>query len=449
LLAVSIVLTFALRSVLYDQARTKIDRIAADIVRSVGPTGGIGDVGDALPIDQELIRNLDHWSSPTTYLEVDNARGAPEGKSSNVGSVFFTKHALPPVGRAVYAIETLGARRVLVRTEFLSLYDNTKIALDIGEDLDIYDQTLDRVRALLAIVALVSSLVVIVASFALARNVIRPIERLIAAMRAIRSDRLDERLGWSHRRDELGALANTFDDMLDRLEDGFARERQFISDASHELKTPLTIINANAQMLERWADRDPDVRADSLRAIRDESGALARMVNGMLTLARAESGADDLPRSPVDLGSLLSEVVKYAEPRALDKGLALRYVAPTTLAIVLGDENLLRQIFTNLVDNAVKFTERGSVEVVVVERAPTAPVAVEVRDTGIGIDEPSLERIFDRFYRTDKSRDRNVPGTGLGLAIVRSIARVHGGSVEAKRNAEGGTTFVVTLPALT
>jgi signal transduction histidine kinase len=302
----------------------------------------------------------------------------------------------------------------------------------------------------LAIVALVASLGVIVASFLLARNVIRPIDRLIAAMRAIRSDRLDERLGWSNRRDELGALANTFDEMLDRLEDGFARERQFISDASHELKTPLTIINANAQMLERWADREPEVRAESLRAIRDESGALARMVNGMLTLARAESGADDLPRGPVDLGSLLGEVVRYAEPRAEAKGLSLRYAAPAKLAIVLGDENLLRQIFTNLIDNAIKFTERGGVEVVLVERATaTDPVSVEVRDTGIGIDEPSLERIFDRFYRTDKSRDRNVPGTGLGLAIVRSIARVHGGTVEAKRNADGGTTFVVTLPALT
>ncbi len=449
MLAVSIVLTFALRSVLYDQAKTKIDRIAADIVRSVGPTGGIGDVGDALPIDQELLRNLDHFSSPTTYIEVDSPRGAHEGKSSNVAD-FFEKRPLPPKGRAIYSIEMLGKQRVLVRSEFLTLYDNSQIVIDIGEDLDIYDQTLDRVRALLAIVALVASLGVIVASFLLARNVIRPIDRLIAAMRAIRSDRLDERLGWSNRRDELGALANTFDEMLDRLEDGFARERQFISDASHELKTPLTIINANAQMLERWADREPEVRAESLRAIRDESGALARMVNGMLTLARAESGADDLPRGPVDLGSLLGEVVRYAEPRAEAKGLSLRYAAPAKLAIVLGDENLLRQIFTNLIDNAIKFTERGGVEVVLVERATaTDPVSVEVRDTGIGIDEPSLERIFDRFYRTDKSRDRNVPGTGLGLAIVRSIARVHGGTVEAKRNADGGTTFVVTLPALT
>ncbi len=176
MLAVSIVLTFALRSVLYDQAKTKIDRIAADIVRSVGPTGGIGDVGDALPIDQELLRNLDHFSSPTTYIEVDSPRGAHEGKSSNVAD-FFEKRPLPPKGRAIYSIEMLGKQRVLVRSEFLTLYDNSQIVIDIGEDLDIYDQTLDRVRALLAIVALVASLGVIVASFLLARNVIRPIDR--------------------------------------------------------------------------------------------------------------------------------------------------------------------------------------------------------------------------------------------------------------------------------
>jgi signal transduction histidine kinase len=268
-------------------------------------------------------------------------------------------------------------------------------------------------------------------------------------MSEITSDRLSRRLGWSNRRDELGSLAGSFDAMLDRLEDGFARERQFISDASHELKTPLTVINANAQMLQRWADRDPKIREDSLAAIGDESASLAAMVNGMLLLAKAESG-DDIPRGPVGLGGIVADAVRVSKPRAEDKGLRLELIpmaGDDNGPAVFGDANLLRQLFTNLIDNAIKFTERGKVEVAVSQDGDTA--VVDVLDSGVGIEIEALERVFDRFYRADASRNRSIPGTGLGLAIVRSIARVHDGSVTADRRAGGGTVFRVTLPSLT
>jgi signal transduction histidine kinase len=301
---------------------------------------------------------------------------------------------------------------------------------------------------LLAIVVVLAAGIVAAGSYVLASRALEPIDRLIAAMREIRSDQLDKRVGWSDRADEIGELARTFDAMLDRLEGGFSRERQFISDASHELKTPLTIINANAQMLERWADRDPIVRADSLRAIREESAALAQIVNGMLLLAKAESG-DGIPREPVALDAILADAVRSGRPRAEAKSLALNFVSAAAAGqpVVYGDANLLRQLFTNLIDNAIKFTDRGHVDVRLASRNGKAEV--DVVDTGSGIDPESLERVFDRFYRTDKSRDRAVPGTGLGLSIVRSITRVHDGTVRASRPAEGGTAFRVTLPTLT
>jgi two-component system phosphate regulon sensor histidine kinase PhoR len=213
------------------------------------------------------------------------------------------------------------------------------------------------------------------------------------------------------------------------------------------LKTPLTVINANAQRLERWADRDPQIRHDSLHAIAEESSALAAMVNGMLLLGRAESG-DGIPREPVSLPTVLAEAVGATLPRAHEKGLVLGYAPPADLeANVNGDAALLRQLFTNLIDNAIKFTDTGRIDVAVLCSAGNA--VVTVADTGVGIDEAALGRVFDRFYRTDASRNRAVPGTGLGLAIVRSIARVHDGTVEALRRPEGGTMFRVTLPLLT
>jgi len=234
--------------------------------------------------------------------------------------------------------------------------------------------------------------------------------------------------------------------MLERLEEGFARERRFISDASHELKTPLTVINANAQMLERWADQNPDVRAESLRAIKDESASLAAMVNGMLLLAKAESG-DDIPREPLDLANVINEAVRFCAPRAAEKSLALSFAPPAESVHVLGDANLLRQLFTNLLENAIKFTETGSIDVTLAAKNGNAEVTVA--DTGVGIEDEALERVFDRFYRSDVSRSRAVPGTGLGLAIVRSIARIHGGAVAAERRPGGGTIFRISIPMLT
>jgi two-component system OmpR family sensor kinase len=233
--------------------------------------------------------------------------------------------------------------------------------------------------------------------------------------------------------------------MLDRLQSAFARERQFISDASHELRTPLTIINANAQMLQRWGDRDPEVMKTSLEAISEESGRLAGMVSGMLTLSKAEAG-DAIPKEPLVLERLADDVVVHAHERAAVEGLELDVHHPEGAStIVIGDAGLLRQLIGNLVDNAIKFTPRGRVDVSVRRDGDTA--VIDVADTGSGIDEGEADRLFDRFFRGDPAHAREAEGTGLGLAIVRSIARVHGGTVSAHARPEGGSVFSVRLPA--
>jgi heavy metal sensor kinase len=445
---VTVVLIVQLRTILLDEARAKIDRVGTDIASVVRGTSVLNSLGEnGLPIEDELTTTgyLDHWSGPTTFVEIDTPAGYTQGKSTNMGGASFARTVAFRSQLVIYRVEDrplLGS--VLVRDE-LFRYPGVNLIVQVGESLAIYDETLQRIRNLLAIVLVLAAVVVVTGSFAIASSAIEPIKRLNAAMGEISSDRLSARLGWSDRRDELGSLAQSFDAMLDRLEDGFARERQFISDASHELKTPLTVINANAQMLERWADRDSQIRADSLRAIREESASLAAMVNGMLLLAKAESG-DDLPREPVDLEHVVVEAVRIAQPRADEKGLEVTLHSDPN-ARVLGDANLLRQLVTNLLDNAIKFTDSGSIDVTV-ERSGDRSV-VTVRDTGVGLDEESLERAFDRFFRADASRNRAVPGTGLGLAIVRSIARVHDGVVTASPRPGGGTAFALSLPTFT
>ena len=445
---VSIVLFVQLRAILFDQARARVDRTGSDITSIVSRSGPLLAIGEAFPVDEQLAvpGNLEHWSSPTTYVEIDNAQGYPIGKSQNMGSVNFARRPSDQHFGVTYGVEKTALGDVYVRNERVKVRGATPIIVKVGERLDVFNETLSRTRNLLIIVFFLAVIAVVAASLALSSSAIRPIGKLTEAIGEIGSDQLDRRVGWTDRTDEVGRLADTFDAMLARLEEAFARERQFISDASHELKTPLTVIHANAQMLERWGDRDPDVRSESLRAIIEESAALARMVNGMLTLAKAESG-EGIPREPVALGNVVAEAVRSASQHAADKSLRLELTGQLDPSpIVLGDANLLRQLVTNLVENGIKFTERGEVAVRL-SSAPDAAV-LEVADTGVGIDDESLARVFDRFYRTDKSRDRAVEGTGLGLAIVRSIARVHDGTVEATKRAGGGTIFRVTLPRL-
>jgi signal transduction histidine kinase len=342
----------------------------------------------------------------------------------------------------------------LVEDRYLLEGANAAI-IHVAEPLDTLQRTFARAREAIVIVLGTTAAAVIILSIVLAAQATTPINELSREMREISSDRLAVAAGagafddapplqGQRRRDEIGRLAQSFNDLLSRLGEAFARERQFISDASHELKTPLTSINSNAQMLLRWGERDQTILRESLETIVRESADLAAMVNGMLTLAKADRG-DEIPKEPLSLAQIATEVTQNAAPRAAEKEIELHF-SHTSTPTVCGDPNLLRQMIANLVDNAIKFTERGRVDVRVGSAGALA--WVEVTDSGPGVPPEELSNLFQRFYRADKARSREVPGTGLGLAIVRSIARVHGGEATAARSPAGGAIFRVDLPLM-
>ncbi len=444
----AIAIDFAFRSLLIDQARLQLTQTAQQIEGVALEASTFGFAGDA-PVAIALSdrATLDRWASANEYVQIDNQAGQILGKSSNLGGVSFPAvEVRGPAARFVTL--RIGGNRpgtMLVLVRVLADAENRPLAIAyVGQRLDIVDDLVARARTILVEVTIAAMIAIAAASYFIAGLAIDPIERLTAAVAEIGSERLGRRLRWK-RRDEVGRLAGAFDAMLDRLQSAFARERQFISDASHELRTPLTIINSNAQMLQRWGDRDPEVLRTSLEAIADESGRLAGMVSGMLTLAKAESG-DAIPKEPLVVELIVDDVVLHARERAHAKGLRLAAHHPLDArTVVVGDVGLIRQMVTNLVDNAIKFTEAGGVDVVV--RLEDGHAIVEVLDTGPGIDDVSADRLFDRFFRGDPSHGRVVEGTGLGLAIVRSIARVHGGTVAAHARREGGSVFSVSLPA--
>ncbi|HEY1976449.1 MAG TPA: HAMP domain-containing sensor histidine kinase [Candidatus Baltobacteraceae bacterium] len=444
------IIAWRLQGILYDQVKVSVNSTMRSIVQfSTSANPFVTEDSSSQSLQFILSSaNLANWSSANTFIQVDRARdGYLLARSTNLGDdTIPTNPSVNAKHDTAYRQIAIGGRPFLVEDRYVHEGGSSAV-IHVAEPIDTLNLTFARAIRAIAITLGAAALAVVIFSIVLASQATTPINELSDAMRKIGSEGLDRRLGSHHRRrtDEIGKLAESFDDLLQRLSEAFARERQFISDASHELKTPLTSINANAQMLMRWGDRDPAVLRESLETIAGESAQLAAMVNGMLTLAKADRG-DDIPKEPTSLAQVANEVVRGAEPRAAEKHLTLEFEHQAT-PTVYGEPGLLRQLVSNLVDNAIKFTEKGGVDVRV--GGDEGRAWVEVGDSGPGIPTEELPHVFDRFYRADKARSRTVPGTGLGLAIVRSIARVHNGEVSVARSPAGGALFTVTLPRMT
>jgi signal transduction histidine kinase len=315
-------------------------------------------------------------------------------------------------------------------------------------------RSLDNLRRILLTVVIPFGVVLAgVASLYLVDRLMRPLRIITGNAEAIGANSLAERLPVVGR-DEFASLAVTLNRMLDRLESAFRLERatsrrleealhqqrRFTADASHELKTPLAVIKANAGLMLHLGDPSEENR-ESVAAIDEAANRMNRLVQDLLTLARAEAGQLAVRFEPCDLGEAVRRAVDHLG--ATDVQVRLRL--PDEPVVVEGSLEDLARVFVNLIDNARRHSgTEAPVEVSVT--AEGAQAVAMVRDRGQGIAPEHLEHLFERFYRTDRSRTAATGGTGLGLAICRGIVEAHGGKIEAESEAGEGTTFTVSLP---
>jgi heavy metal sensor kinase len=280
-------------------------------------------------------------------------------------------------------------------------------------------------------------------AYAIARRALAPIDRMADKAQQITAASLSERLPVANPGDELGHLATVFNRTFSRLEASFEQLRRFTADASHEMRTPLTAIRAVGEVGLREA-RSPEGYREVIGSMLEEADRLNRLVDSLLMLARADGGHVRLAHEHVDLGELAREVVDHLAVLAEDKQQSIELVL-TREASVTGDHQLLRQAVVNLLDNAIKYTPpRGQIEVTIVRSAGEATLAVS--DSGPGIPPEHAAHVFDRFYRIDKSRSREIGGFGLGLSIARWVVEAHGGRIVLEPGSPVGSTFRILLP---
>ncbi len=281
------------------------------------------------------------------------------------------------------------------------------------------------------------------AGYALARRALKPLELLAARAERITADHLDDRLPIENPDDELGQLARVFNVVLGRLQASFEQLKRFTSDASHELRTPLSSIRSVGEVsLQRDLTREE--YRDTIGSMLEESTRLTQLVENLLTVSRADAGETHLNRVRLPILEPMEESASLLSVLLEEKAQQLVIEGDNT-AMIQGDRLILRQAFVNVLHNAVKYSPvGGKISMRITQRG--ARVIVTIADTGPGISEEHRDKIFDRFYRVDRSRARDLGGSGLGLAITKWAVEVHGGSIQLEAQNEPGATFHLEFP---
>jgi signal transduction histidine kinase len=304
------------------------------------------------------------------------------------------------------------------------------------------ETNLERLLFLFCIVAPVALLLTALAAFLITRIAFKPITSMVHTTRSITAAKLDSRLPVPHTKDEIRELAETLNEMMERIDAAFRTQRQFVADASHEIRTPLTIIRSELEFAERNAGKPAAEK--SLHIALEELERLSRLTDGLLLLTRLESPGFSLKTRPVRLDELLVECVQNMKQAATQFKVALELHIDEAVELP-ADRDRLKGVVLNLLDNALHYSPAGGTIYLSVTTPSNDTVRIIVKDSGPGISPNDLPHIFKRFYRADTERARE-NGSGLGLAIAEQVVRLHNGQIMVESTFGAGSKFIVELP---
>lgn len=309
---------------------------------------------------------------------------------------------------------------------------------------------LETLQKILFLMTILGFILALLAGFFVSRRILQPIRDMIVTARKIEVEKMDSRLAVPPARDELTELAETFNHMLNRLEAGFKQQQRFVSDASHELRTPVTVILGYSDLLSRWGREDAEVLDEGISSIRSEAENMQQLIEKLLFLARADQKRQVLHKENIELSELLADIIKKMQLVTKQHTVEL---LQNDDGMMYGDLVTVRQMFRIFLDNSTKYTPAGGHIMVTsrcVEEAAGKFMQVDLTDDGIGIAPEDQQKVFDRFYRVDTSRTKakGVSGTGLGLSIASWIAEQHEIEISMTSALGEGTTIHLKIPLL-
>lgn len=384
------------------------------------------------------------------FFQVLNREGAPLYTSKGFGELGYVVSevvlANARSGKETRERFISSKRRTPYRIISTPVYQNGAFhqIIQIGTHLHFARKNLVHFRNNILVALLIVLALGTLGGWILARRSLSPIGYITSKTRAITSENLSERLQGRGTGDEIDELIHTINEMIARLENSFKQIAEFTADASHELKTPICALRGEAEVLLSQG-RSSEEYQEGLAHLIERIDYLNRMINDLILLSKFDSHQADLRKIPLRLDLLIRDIADLFKVLAEQK--KIDFVMGTLPEVmVMGDKLRLQQLFTNLIDNAIKYTKKGSIQVTLEESESN--VIVKIKDTGIGIPKEEQTNIFKRFYRVDKSRSKDTGGVGLGLSIAEGIIQAHSGKIEVESDLNKGTLLTVYLPIL-
>jgi len=401
----------------------------------------------------DMIRQEAEWAwgtrqSSLVHVRILDAAGGLIAETSGMSDLFRNEDFPAPIdadrepsgaeehrSAAGKSFQLVAARaRSKTGDEFI-----VQVALDETPDQEL----IAEYRRILVIVLALALVAATIGGYQIARRGIEPVQKITQTVQRVRSTHLDERIPVAGLPAELLALAETFNDMLDRLAEAFDRLARFSAEIAHELRTPINNLRGEVEVA-LGKQRSPEEYRDSLGSALEECDRLTRMIDGLLFLARAEHPQTQTHCAELDLGDELETVRAFYEASAAEVGVSLEVNCPGKL-LAWVDRSIFQRAIGNLVANALAHTPRGG-RIQLAGSATSEGIRVDVSDSGCGIDPVHLPYLFDRFYRVDRTRSSATGNVGLGLAIVKGIVELHGGSVKVESQVASGTRFTLHFP---
>lgn len=461
LISFSSFLYFTLSKSLYRDVDNKLRSLAELVAsESVSPLSKFGFES----IDQALEASL-NLKPIGKFIQVLDESGRIGRKSENLKNVQLpiSLNALKNASKGLVTYETHRPfENAPLRIITFPVIENKHVAkiIQIASSLEDVEEALNTLLILLVITVPLALMVASLGGQFLANKALKPVDQITQTARMITSQNLNQRIKPPKVKDEISRLIETFNEMISRLDQSFRQIKQFSTDASHELKTPLTILKGEAEVTLR-RKRPPQEYEQILRSNLEEVNRMSQIVDDLLLLSKADIGEIRLNRGRIHLVEILNEVVAQVNILAQAKNLRIETSNHDENVQIFGDGLRIRELFLNLIENGIKYTEAGGALRITVtkdtSRHAIRPSArpeekhqefakIIVSDTGIGIAKEDQEKIFDRFFRVDKARSRVQGGSGLGLSICQWIVEAHGGEINVESEIGKGSSFIVRLP---